>query len=66
VRPHALPSARASAQPSRAARQRPRRPGPAAPETRFRQGLRDAFYGEREFTVVDPDSHELTFCRSIR
>lgn len=38
---------------------------PAEPEIRFQRGLHDAFYGEREFTVVDPDGYELTFCRSI-
>jgi ankyrin repeat protein len=38
---------------------------PAYPEVRFQQGLHDTFYGEREFTIVDPDGHELTFCWPI-
>jgi hypothetical protein len=39
---------------------------PAFPEARFKQGLHDTFYGEREFTIVDPNGYELTFCRSIK
>jgi hypothetical protein len=32
---------------------------------RFQHGLHDTFYGEREFTIVDPDGYELTFCWPI-
>ncbi|HEX3765350.1 MAG TPA: ankyrin repeat domain-containing protein [Kofleriaceae bacterium] len=39
---------------------------PAIPEARFQQDLHDTFYGEREFTIVDPDGYEITFCRSLR
>jgi hypothetical protein len=34
------------------------------PETRFVQDLHDAFYGNREFTIADPDGYQLTFAQS--
>jgi hypothetical protein len=34
---------------------------PTYPEARFSQDLHEAFYGNREFTLVDPDGYSLTF-----
>ena len=39
---------------------------PAYPEVRFQHDLHDTFYGEREFTVVDPDGYQVTFCKTIQ
>lgn len=33
-------------------------------ETRFVQDLHDAFYGNREFTIADPDGYQITFAQS--
>jgi ankyrin repeat protein/catechol 2,3-dioxygenase-like lactoylglutathione lyase family enzyme len=38
---------------------------PRIPETRFQQDIHNAFYGERQFTVIDPNGYELTFCQAI-
>jgi ankyrin repeat protein/catechol 2,3-dioxygenase-like lactoylglutathione lyase family enzyme len=38
---------------------------PAFPEARFQQDIHNAFYGNREFTIVDPDGYELTFAQAI-
>jgi ankyrin repeat protein len=38
---------------------------PDVPEARFTQDLHDAFYGEREFTLVDLNGYELTFAQSL-
>jgi hypothetical protein len=35
------------------------------PETRFAQDIYNAFYGERQFTIVDPNGYELHFCQEI-
>jgi ankyrin repeat protein/catechol 2,3-dioxygenase-like lactoylglutathione lyase family enzyme len=36
---------------------------PSFPEARFQHDLHKAFYGSREFTIVDPDGYELTFAQ---
>jgi ankyrin repeat protein len=38
---------------------------PALPEARFQQDLHNAFYGNREFTIADPDGYQLTFAQGI-
>jgi hypothetical protein len=38
---------------------------PAFPAARFQQDLHDAFYGNREFTIVDPDGYEITIAQAI-
>lgn len=38
---------------------------PGFPEARFQQDLHNAFYGNREFTIVDPDGYELTFAQAV-
>jgi ankyrin repeat protein len=38
---------------------------PNAPETRFIQDIHDAFYGQREFTIVDLNGYELTFAQTL-
>lgn len=38
---------------------------PSISEARFQHDLHDAFYGNREFTIVDPDGYELTFAQKI-
>ena len=35
------------------------------PEIRFAQDLHDAFYGQREFTIIDPNGWELSFAQEI-
>ena len=39
---------------------------PAIPEARFRQDIHDAFYGQREFTIVDLNGYELTFAQEVK
>jgi catechol 2,3-dioxygenase-like lactoylglutathione lyase family enzyme len=40
---------------------------PAAfPEARFTADLHDAFYGEREFTIVDLNGYELVFSQTVK
>jgi hypothetical protein len=38
---------------------------PTFPEARFQQDIHNAFYGNREFTIVDPDGYELTFAQAL-
>ena len=38
---------------------------PAFPEARFQQDIYNAFYGNREFTIVDPDGYEITIAQAI-
>jgi ankyrin repeat protein len=38
---------------------------PAEPEARVVHDLHDAFYGEREFTIVDLNGYHLTFAQAI-
>jgi ankyrin repeat protein/catechol 2,3-dioxygenase-like lactoylglutathione lyase family enzyme len=38
---------------------------PSFSEAPFQQDLHDAFYGNREFTIVDPDGYELTFAQKL-
>jgi catechol 2,3-dioxygenase-like lactoylglutathione lyase family enzyme len=38
---------------------------PGVPEARFAADLHDAFYGEREFTIVDLNGYQLTFAQTI-
>ena len=38
---------------------------PEIPEARFKQDIHDAFYGEREFAIVDPNGYELTFAQTL-
>lgn len=37
----------------------------AIPEIKFLQDLHDAFYGNREFTIADPDGYALTFAQPM-
>ena len=37
----------------------------SVPPARFNGDIYNAFYGEREFTIVDPNGYELTFCQRI-
>ena len=39
---------------------------PAFPEARFQQDIHNAFYGNREFTIVDPDGYEIIFAQPLR
>lgn len=32
----------------------------------FKQDLHDTFYGQREFTIVDPNGYELTFAQELK
>ena len=38
---------------------------PTFPEARFHQDIHNAFYGNREFTILDPDGYELTFAEAF-
>ena len=38
---------------------------PSLPPARFEGDIYNAFYGEREFTIVDPNGYSLTFCQRI-
>jgi ankyrin repeat protein len=38
---------------------------PETPEVRFTSDIHNAFYGERQFSVVDPNGYELNFCQPI-
>jgi uncharacterized glyoxalase superfamily protein PhnB len=42
-----------------------RKYAPAIQEARFKQDIHDAFYGEREFAIVDPNGYELNFAQSL-
>ena len=35
------------------------------PPARFEGDIYNAFYGEREFTIIDPNGYSLTFCQPI-
>ena len=37
----------------------------AGAEARFAQDLHDAFYAEREFTIVDLNGYHLTFAQTL-
>jgi ankyrin repeat protein len=40
-------------------------PPSSLPSARFQGDIYNAFYGQREFTIVDPNGYELTFSQSI-
>jgi ankyrin repeat protein/catechol 2,3-dioxygenase-like lactoylglutathione lyase family enzyme len=37
---------------------------PSFPEARFHQDIHNAFYGNREFTIIDPDGYEITIAQA--
>jgi ankyrin repeat protein/catechol 2,3-dioxygenase-like lactoylglutathione lyase family enzyme len=39
---------------------------PAFPEARFAHDIYDAFYGEREFTIIDLNGYSLTFAQTMK
>jgi ankyrin repeat protein len=39
---------------------------PETPEARFKDDIHDAFYGEREFTIVDLNGYELIFAQALK
>jgi hypothetical protein len=39
---------------------------PAIPEARFTADIHDAFYGQREFTIVDLNGYELNFAQELK
>jgi ankyrin repeat protein len=39
---------------------------PVVPEARFAHDIHDAFYGEREFTIVDLNGYHLTFAQTLK